>query len=249
MDPNDKTNASDKTNAEQSAALSADDIRALIAEQVRSALDPKALASVLGGVVNAAVTNHMKRLDKPANADAQQAQQNAGANGNAAAQGASDPQLAKLQEKLARLEEESAAERKRASEIERRSQVDSARRALAERLAAKGITGVKQRAIIADFEQRGAFRLEEDGSPVLSITRARVKGSKATELQHRDLADGVDDWFQSDEAKEFLPAPTGGIAQPGRGGMKIRAGDAAPKFDLNSEDGAVNAALYALDNS
>lgn len=225
-----------------SEALSADDIRALVAEQVRAALDPAALSKSIAGVVNAAVTNHMKRVQPPEQGQQaqQQGQQQQG-------QAPPDLQIVRLQEKLAKLEEETAAERKRAADIERRSHVDGARRALADKLSAKGVVGARQRAVIADLESRGLFRLEEDGTPALAVTRARVKGSKAAELVHRDLAEAVEDWVQTEEAREFLPAPSGAINGPrGNGTARMPAGERAQKFDLTSEDGAIAAAVALM---
>ena len=62
-------------NANASEALSPDDIRAIVAEQVRAALDPKALSSAIAPVVNAAVTNHLKRTGSQQGQQAQQGEQ------------------------------------------------------------------------------------------------------------------------------------------------------------------------------
>lgn len=225
--------------------LSAEDIRAIVAEQVRAALDPKALSSAIAPVVNAAVTNHLKRTSQ--GQQAEQAQQQGqqvqpGAQPNAAESKALQ-ELAVLKEKL------EAAERGRA-ETERKAAIDGARRSMLEALGAKGITGAKARAIVADFQASGAFKLGEDGTPSLTVLRARTKGAKASPLEYADLAEGVSDWLQTEDAKEFLPAPSGGLQPPaGRGGARLAPGAQPPKFDLASEDGAVTAALHLLDNS
>src|SRR5574343_1788046 len=105
--------------------LSAEDIRAIVAEQVRAALDPKALSSAIAPVVNAAVTNHLKRTSQ--GQQAEQAQQQGqqvqpGAQPNAAESKALQ-ELAVLKEKL------EAAERGRA-ETERKAAIDGARRSM-----------------------------------------------------------------------------------------------------------------------
>ena len=118
-----------------------------------------------------------------------------------------------------------------------------------EALGQKGITPAKARAIVADLSASGAFKLSEDGAPVLTVARARVKGSKPSALEYTDLTEAIGDWVQGDDAKEFLPAPSGGVTPPaGRGGARLPVGAQPPKFDLNSEDGAVTAALHLLDD-
>lgn len=231
-----QTNASAATET-----LSAEDIRALISEQVRAALDPKSLTAALSPVVNAAVTNHLKRtsaVQQPAQGEAQQAQQQPAGQDSRA-----------LQE-IAALREQLEASRREHAESQKKATLDNARRVVTDALAAKGITGAKARAVVADLSASGAFRLGEDGAPVLTVTRARTKGAKPSPLEYSDLAEAIGDWVQGDDAKEFLPAPNGGVTPPaGRGGARLPAGAQAPKFDLNSEDGAVNAALHVLDNS
>jgi hypothetical protein len=241
--PTPNEGAAQPAQAQQSTtpeALSADDIKSLIAEQVRAALDPKALSSALSPVVNAAVTNHLKRTagaQQPAQGEQQSQQQQP-----------SGQESRALQE-LAALREQLEAEKRSRIETERRSTLDSARRAMTEALAQKGITGAKARAIVADLSASGAFKLGDDGTPVLTVSRARVKGSKPSALEYTDLAEAIGDWVQGDEAKEFLPAPSGGVAPPaGRGGARLPVGAKPPAFDLNSEDGAVTAALHLLDN-
>lgn len=224
----------------EAAPLSADEIRAIVAEQVRAALDPKALSSALSPVVNAAVTNHLKRTSaqQPAQGEAQQqAQQPSG-------------QESRTLQELSALREQLEAEKRARVETERKSVIDSARRTMIEALGQKGITPAKARAIVADLSASGAFKLSEDGAPVLTVARARVKGSKPSALEYTDLTEAIGDWVQGDDAKEFLPAPSGGVTPPaGRGGARLPVGAQPPKFDLNSEDGAVTAALHLLDNS
>ena len=64
-----------------------------------------------------------------------------------------DPQIAKMQEELAKLREQSERSEAARRDTEQRAQRESARRSLADALSAKGVTGARQRAVIADLEQ------------------------------------------------------------------------------------------------
>lgn len=134
------------------------------------------------------------------------------------AQGAAkaDPEVIKLREQLDKLTRQADEDRKARAAIEEKSRREAARTAIREALAAKGITGAKARAVIADLEASGAVRFTEDGVPELVIKRARMKGSRAEELAFDDIAAGIEDWSKSDDAKEFLPAQQPAAAQPRR---------------------------------
>lgn len=223
-------------NADASASLTLDDVRALIGESLGG------FEKKLANIVNSAVTSQIARIKPPADAQAQQAQQ-----GQAQAQGEQaarvDPQMAKMQEELAKLREQSERSEAARRETEQRAHRESARRGLADALSAKGITGARQRAVIADLESRGAFKIEEDGSPSLTVARVRVKGSRPTELSHRSLSEAVEDWVQTDDAKEFLPAVVNAAGKPSA--ARMPAGQ-AKTFDLTTEEGAAAAALALL---
>ena len=154
-----------------------------------------------------------------------------------------DPQLVRMQEEIAKLREQTERSEAARRDVEQRAQRESARRGLADALSAKGITGARQRAVIADLESRGAFKIEEDGSPSLTVERVRVKGARATEMAHRNLSEAVEDWVQTDDAKEFLPAVVNAAGKPSA--ARMPAGQ-AKTFDLTTEEGAAAAALALL---
>lgn len=221
-------------------ALSAEEIRALVAEQVRAALGD--LGKTVAPIVNAAVTNHLKRLPDRG-APPPDGAPPPPPDGGSGAQAAN----AKVQAEIAALRAQVEASEKGRREAERKAQVDAVRRRVADGLAAKGITGAKQRAVLADLESSGRLRVEEDGTVLLTVERARVKGAKAAPLEHRDLAEGLDDWAQTDDAREFLPAP-GAAAAGGARPARMPVNGQPKKFDLTTEEGAVAAASALLDN-
>lgn len=226
-------------NADASASLTLDDVRALIGESLGG------FEKKLANIVNSAVTSQIARIKPQPDAQAQAQQQSQ--QGQQQAQGEQaqrvDPQIAKMQEELARLREQSEKSEAARRDTEQRAQRESARRVLADALSAKGVTGARQRAVIADLESRGAFKIEEDGSPSLTVARVRVKGSRATELAHKNLNEAVEDWVQTDDAKEFLPAVVNAAGKPSA--ARMPAGQ-AKTFDLTTEEGAAAAALALL---
>ncbi len=229
-------NATTDTTTDTPASLTLDDVRALIGESLGG------FEKKLANIVNSAVTSQIARIKPQPDTQAQQAQQ-----GQAQAQGEQsarvDPQIAKMQEELAKLREQSERSEAARRDTEQRAQRESARRNLADALSAKGVTGARQRAVIADLESRGSFKIEEDGSPSLTVARVRVKGSRPTELSHRNLSEAVEDWVQTDDAKEFLPAVVNAAGKPSA--ARMPAGQ-AKTFDLTTEEGAAAAALALL---
>lgn len=161
-----------------------------------------------------------------------------------------DPELIKLREQLAKLTTQAEEDRKIRAAVEEKSRRENARTAIREALAAKGITGAKARAVIADLEASGAVRFTEDGVPELVIKRARMKGSRAEELAFDDIAAGVEDWSKSDDAKEFLPAQQPAVAGPRRAGAPAsppRAPSAASSDRALSDDERAEAAAKHLE--
>lgn len=231
-------NATTDTTTDTPASLTLDDVRALIGESLGG------FEKKLANIVNSAVTSQIARI-KPqpdAQTQAQQGQQQAqGEQGEQAAR--VDPQIAKMREELAKLREQSERSEAARRDTEQRAQRESARRSLADALSAKGVTGARQRAVIADLESRGSFKIEEDGSPSLTVARVRVKGSRPTELSHRNLSEAVEDWVQTDDAKEFLPAVVNAAGKPSA--ARLPAGQ-TKTFDLTTEEGAAAAALALL---
>lgn len=192
--------------------------------------------AILDAKLNPAITTHMKRqserfqtmLDaavakltapKSAEGNGGNGGNNAGGDntGNAGQQGSTqqqprtDPEVLKLREDLAKLQKQAAdAEAARAA-AEKKAARDATHTALRERLADHGVTGVRARAVIADMEASGALRMnEETGAYELAVKRVRTRGgTRAEEAVYDDLAAGVKDWTQTEEAAEFIPAQTG----------------------------------------
>lgn len=196
-------------------------------DEEKKAAEEKAAAeaeAAFNAKLNAAVTAHAKRLKadfekqladaiaklvppepKPADRPAE---------GNAPK---ADPEVVKLRETVEKLTKAHAEADARAKATEEKARKDAARGALREALEAKGIKGARARAVIADLEQSGAVRFDEEtGQPLLVVKRARVKGAKAEELSFDDLAAGIDDWAKTPDAAEFLPPPSTVGAQPAR---------------------------------
>lgn len=185
------------------------------------------IARALDTRLNAAITGHMKRaqgawekalddkLAKLAPAAPPPAQP-----ADKPAQGAdkADPETLRLREKLEALEKKHAEAEAKARAVEERARKDATRTSLREALEAKGIKGARARAVIADFEQSGALRFDEEtGEAQLVVKRVRAKGAKAEEYAF-DLAGGVEDWLKTADAAEFLPAAAPGAPtsrQPG----------------------------------
>ena len=216
------------------------------------------ISRALDAKLNAAMTSRDKRLmggfekllteklgalpargeEKPADKPAD------GAQGAAKA----DPELIKLREQLTKLTAQAEEDRKVRAAVEEKSRRENARTAIREALAAKGVTGAKARAVIADLEASGAVRFSEEGAPELVIKRARMKGSRAEELAFDDLAAGIEDWSKSDDAKEFLPAQTTQTTTPRRAGppttSPARAAGPATDRPLSDDERAEAAAKH-----
>ncbi len=119
-----------------------------------------------------------------------------------------DPEVVKLREQVDKLTRSHAESEARAKAAEQKAARDTVHAQLKESLAAKGVQGARARAVIADLEQSGSLRFdEESGQYTLSVKRARAKGAKAEELVYDDLVAGLDDWAKTPDAAEFLPPP------------------------------------------
>lgn len=126
---------------------------------------------------------------------------------------------AMLQSRLAQLEAELAQERSAREQTALMATRNSVHGQLKELLAAKGVTGARARAVIADFEASNILQYDDEtGEPFLAVKRARGKGARAEELVF-DLEAGIDDWVQSPDAEEFLPAP-GARREPAAAGSR-----------------------------
>jgi hypothetical protein len=184
-----------------------------------SSLSEERVAQLIDTKLNAAISGHLKRalggLDKTI-ADVV-AKAVAGLAPKPEDRPAGDAPAAKPDPAVARLQAEIEALKKRGEEAETRerhavltARKDRTRAEVLTHLDAKGVKGARARAVLADLEASGALRFEEDGTPKLAVKRVRsaTKGASAEELEFDDLRAGVDDWTRTDDAREFLPAPT-----------------------------------------
>jgi hypothetical protein len=116
------------------------------------------------------------------------------------------------------------------------------------------------RAVIHDLEASNALRLnEETGAYELAVKRPRSKGARPEELTYDDLAAGLKDWSQTDDAREFLPAQQAQQPQAGRkplGAATLRtpaSNNASPRAQaddltrLLNANGVTEASLFGDD--
>jgi len=153
-----------------------------------------------------------------------------------------DPQVRLALERVTKLEEQLAAEKKVREAVEARAREDRTRSDL--RTALKTV-GVKDEAIeIAVghiIDSRRLVKFDDEGRPILTVSRVRSKGSQAEALEFNDLVDGAKDWAKTPEAAFFLPAPAGGTQtgarRPTPAGVPTR--QATPTGRPMTEDEAV----------
>jgi hypothetical protein len=119
-----------------------------------------------------------------------------------------DPELLKLRDGYEKLQKQFAEESAARKAAEQKAARDATHADLRSHLDALGVKGARARAVIADLEQSGALKLnEESGQYELTVKRARTKGAKPEALTFDDLAAGLKDWAATEDAKEFLPPP------------------------------------------
>lgn len=176
----------------------ADEIETRIAQAVASALTQA--ERKWNERLNAAITNRIKATktteQTPAPHDATEGD-------------ATQPtsQVAMLQREVARMRAQ-VEESQRAATSERVArQTDAANVRVAQALAAKGITGARARAVLADMRQSNALRLDDDGNVILTVRTPIAKGAKPEPVDYADVSEAVDAWSKTDDAREFLPAP------------------------------------------
>lgn len=222
-------------------------------------------------LINAAVTNHTKRLKADfekgigdAVAKALQAQRGTlgssaeeqpqgqpqtqpGSQGPAPA-ARPDPATVKLREELDQIKRKYEEAEARSRQTEQKARQESARSTIRQALEAKGIKGAKAATLVSHFEVTGALRFDEDGRPQLAVARSRAKGAQPEEVAF-DLATGVEDWTKTDDAKDFLPPPAPlalrGTARPGTL-PAVRPSGAAAAQPAASIEEAVDQAIADL---
>ena len=158
-----------------------------------------------------------------------------------------DPEFLKLREGYEKLQKQFAEESAARKAAEQKAARDATHADLRTHLDALGVKGARARAVIADLEQSGALKLnEESGQYELTVRRARVKGAKAEPLTFDDLAAGLKDWAATEDAKEFLPPPAnlnpnGGRKPAPPGAPRAPTTPGAPPRELSDQERAERA--------
>lgn len=159
----------------------------------------------VGQVVNAAITNHMKRIPKAPTLEELVpqleerfkpilSQQGQGAGGGAGAQKA--PEIVQLEKTLSSLQKELQTERDNRLKLEQQRKEEGERSLLSKTLEAAGITATQQRAAIAFLRSEGKVRATDEGQLIF----VDEDGSEA------ELGKGISKWITTAEGKVFLPA-------------------------------------------
>jgi hypothetical protein len=164
--------------------------------------------------INAAVATHIKRamggiektIAETVARSLQQTTQQQPAAEHAPAQG-QDPAAARYQlaQQQKQLEDERAARR----QTEDRARTDRVHGELRSHLQRHLRPELLDAAHL--MLRTNAMRIEEDGTPVLTVKRARAKGADAMAVDYTEIDKGVADWLQSEDAKPFLPAPKAAV--------------------------------------
>lgn len=228
-----KADADAKAKSDEAATTyTREEVSTMLAER-EQAFEKRLLESV-----NKAISAREARTQKPADPAAQKP-----------ADAAADPAMARYREELDQVKQQLASAEKARLDAEQLRSRDAARSQLERALSAKGIVGAVQRAVVNDLLASGAFALDETGAPVMKVTRARVRGESPKDLTHRNVDEAISDWAQTDDARAFLPAPVPNApSRTGIAGKRPSDGQTKQQYDLNTEDGAVAAALATLDN-
>lgn len=163
----------------------------------------------LNRLVNAAVSNHVKRATEPLQATINELRATREtppppAQGEPAK---GDPEMIKLRERLDQMEKRASAAEAARKTVEQNALRDSTRRSVMAELESKGIKGSRARALVHDLEATGALKYDESGKAVFTVKRKRAGDVAPQEFAFEDLREGVEDWSKLPEAQEWLPAP------------------------------------------
>jgi hypothetical protein len=176
----------------------------------------------IAGVVNAAVTNHLKRVTEKQKTELEAMLKPIVEKLNAPppppAEGDDtgkkkqpDPQIAALQQQLEDFKRQAREAEERRVATERKSRDDKAYSDL--RAALTGVVKPEMLDVVAGymFKIQGVVEVPEDGEPVFKTTRNTFGVEEELRLP---LKDGVSSWAKSEAAKPFLPAPSSASATP-----------------------------------
>lgn len=191
--------------------------------------DPNAeLEQKIAGIVNAAVTSHLKRsLDKAIGAALETAlkpiqdkiaQQHAPQNdgegeGKTKKKGQEDPATEALRREVEALKQQAKDSADRAAAVEKKAREDRAYAELVQSLDGKVRPEFKEVAAKMLFHADKRVEFDDDGNPLFKTSKAPYAGTDPEDI-HLPLRAGVDDWLKSDGAKPFLPAPSTGSGAP-----------------------------------
>ncbi len=163
-----------------------------------------------------------------------------------------DPTSKLLEEKIAKLERANVESEARARAVETRSQRDTARQRAGEELSKRGLTPARTRAVLADLEQRGEFKLNDAGEPIVTVKRTRDKAKPNEPVEYEgyeNLATAIGDWAQTPDAAEFLPPPSGvqRQTQPANNGIRrVGGSNATTELPKNASPSDMAAAAEAM---
>lgn len=203
-------------------------------------------------IINAAVTSHMKRQPNPADEfkklltkeslsplltelmEASGVKPAGTETGGGSQPAKPDPKIAALEAQLSDMKTamaRAAEETKAAQESARNEKALAALKSeLAPHVRPEGLD------MAADllFKARKRVTFDEQGTPLMSVKRAPYAGA-AEEDVPMPLADGVQHWLKSEEAKIFIPAPAANQQQrqgaPGPRPQMQRTANGVPKYD------------------
>lgn len=193
---------------------------------------PKALTEAdIGNLVNAAVTNHLKRFAEKTLPTILEASLKPhlekitaaptpppGDEGEQAPKGSKkdkkDPELLALQDQFKAVQEQLAAEKTAREAVEKKARDDKAYSELRSSLEGK------VRPELVDLVASHLFHVEkrvafaEDGSVLFRAKQPLYQGSTEMEDVELPLRAGIDGYLKGDNAKAYLPAPSQGAEAP-----------------------------------
>lgn len=204
----------------------------------------------IGTVVNQAITTHAKRKPEKSLADELKAvdwkaivtpvlegwateKKLVGSDTPPADHSKPDPKVAALEAKLQALETKSREDAEKLARAQSEARDKDAMAAL------RSALGQHVRADALDIAARDLFHaqkrvtFDEQGNPLFTVKRAAYAGGTEEDTP-MPLADGVQHWLKSSEAKFFLPPPGGSGAPPGGApsARRVAAGaDGLPVYD------------------
>lgn len=192
----------------------------------------------IGNIVNAAVTNHLKRftenqLPKMLEASLKPIADKLSAPASTPdpeEKGKSkvDPQVAALSKQLEDMQKAMAAEREGRIAAEKKQREDRAFSDLKASLAPKVRPELLDMLANHLFKVEGRVEFEEDGSAVFKYERNNYGMKEEVRLP---IKDGVDAYLNSDAAKPFIPAPGTSQTTPVRKSQTISLLNSPTPFD------------------